>query len=615
MLTQWQANHLSDEVLVSLLDGELPPGKRRAARKHVDRCWACRTRLAELESQIQQFTRLLRDQSDPPPAWIFRARQKFQERARPIRERAERTQVPDRPGWLSSLRLNPGAAAAAVGLLAVLAFLWLHNPDRVSAHELLRQAIASNRNAARVPSGKAVRQRVQVRGRSLRTGREMTAVRECWLGVPPPVAEPAAANPLMDELRGVYRVNGLDWEAPLSVASVARWRAGLRSPSEHVATGDSFVLTVKDRAPSHRDRRQLRSIRLFFRPPDLHPLRQEMETVEAQYEVSEVSYVLVDAPVVERAGRSLASPLPRPAQPQVEPAAAIEAAVSLVNRIRIEFALHEAGACLSSTIRIEDLPGGGLAVRGIVDTGAQKQQLTEALRDLPAVEVLDLNTAAEAARLAAPPPDGAAPLSGGGPRMVLHSTSFALEKRLHAYFRKRGTREAARDRTGLLIDRLLGGVSGAAREAAELKRLANAHPPAALAGLPAASRRLVSTMVRDHGRRLTLSLDAVRDSWITVAEALEVAPADAAPLPHSAPTGPDHWARECESLPASVQQLEARVWELLVHAPESAEAARQLALEVRRGFQESSLQAERLIAAAEAIEESDRSAGNTRGIK
>jgi anti-sigma factor RsiW len=270
MLTQWQANHLSDEVLVSLLDGELPPGKRRAARKHVDQCWACRTRLAEFESQIQQFTRLLRDQSDPPPAWIFRARQRFQERARPIRERAEGTQGLDRPGWLSGLRLNPGVTAAAVGLLAVLAFLWLHNPDRVSAHELLRQAIASDRSAARVPSGKAVRQRVQLRGRSRRTGREMTAVRECWLGVPPP-AEPAAANPLMDELRGVYRVNGLDWDAPLSVASVARWRAGLRSPSEHVATGDSFVLTVRDRATTHHDRQQLRSIRLFLGRPTCTP--------------------------------------------------------------------------------------------------------------------------------------------------------------------------------------------------------------------------------------------------------------------------------------------------------------------------------------------------------
>jgi hypothetical protein len=337
-----------------------------------------------------------------------------------------------------------------------------------------------------------------------------------------------------------------------------------------------------------------------------------METVEAQYEVSEVSYVLVDAPVVERAGRSLASPPPRYALPPVEPAATAEPAGSLVDRIQVDFALHEAGACHGSGITVSDLPGGRLAVRGAVDTEDRKQQLVEALNGLPAVAVIEISTAEEAARLV---PSGAQ-LAAERPRLVLRSTSFALEKPLHGYFLRSGTRQAAGDRRGLLIDSLRAGSAGAAREAAALRRLADAYPAGTWSVLPAGSRRLLLQMIGGHGRRLVQDLNGMRGSLTTVAEALGLEPAGGEPPLDSGSAGaPLTWDSECQSLPAAVRELETRIWDLLANSAGAAEGARALALEAGRSLQSSRLQAERLVAAAGTLEESVTTAGNNRKRK
>ena len=47
--------HLSDEVLVNLIDGELPAREADEARAHLAACWGCRTRLGDLESTIAAF--------------------------------------------------------------------------------------------------------------------------------------------------------------------------------------------------------------------------------------------------------------------------------------------------------------------------------------------------------------------------------------------------------------------------------------------------------------------------------------------------------------------------------------------------------------------------------
>lgn len=62
--------HLPDHDLLRAADGELPSSRARQIRAHLDSCWVCRTRLAEIETAIADFVHVHRRTLDPqlPPA-------------------------------------------------------------------------------------------------------------------------------------------------------------------------------------------------------------------------------------------------------------------------------------------------------------------------------------------------------------------------------------------------------------------------------------------------------------------------------------------------------------------------------------------------------------------
>jgi putative zinc finger protein len=80
MNTMWQPDsHLSDQQVMRKLDGELSARETRQAEAHLAACWACRARLQELESAVEEFTRIHRDSAEvvPPaagPRALFKAR-------------------------------------------------------------------------------------------------------------------------------------------------------------------------------------------------------------------------------------------------------------------------------------------------------------------------------------------------------------------------------------------------------------------------------------------------------------------------------------------------------------------------------------------------------------
>ena len=49
--------HLSDEEMLLAADGELPPVREAQVRAHFAACWGCRSRMAEIEATIVDFTR------------------------------------------------------------------------------------------------------------------------------------------------------------------------------------------------------------------------------------------------------------------------------------------------------------------------------------------------------------------------------------------------------------------------------------------------------------------------------------------------------------------------------------------------------------------------------
>jgi anti-sigma factor RsiW len=51
--------HPDDEKLLAFLDGELSKSETRVVALHLKRCWKCRTTLSDLESQVEDVSRLL----------------------------------------------------------------------------------------------------------------------------------------------------------------------------------------------------------------------------------------------------------------------------------------------------------------------------------------------------------------------------------------------------------------------------------------------------------------------------------------------------------------------------------------------------------------------------
>jgi hypothetical protein len=64
-------SHLTDELLLMELDGELPAQAASAVRTHLDACWRCRARKQELEGSIADFIQVYQEEFDrrlPPVA-------------------------------------------------------------------------------------------------------------------------------------------------------------------------------------------------------------------------------------------------------------------------------------------------------------------------------------------------------------------------------------------------------------------------------------------------------------------------------------------------------------------------------------------------------------------
>jgi hypothetical protein len=110
--------HLSDEQLLLVADGEASRGESKQARAHLAVCWACRSRLAELEETIADFISLQQQTPDPSqfdasgPRALLKARL------------SEAAALPPENQWIRFLRSSATHRALASGCAAiVLTFL------------------------------------------------------------------------------------------------------------------------------------------------------------------------------------------------------------------------------------------------------------------------------------------------------------------------------------------------------------------------------------------------------------------------------------------------------------------------------------------------------------
>lgn len=143
--------HYSDDVLLTYLDGEVPFWRKRFIRRHIERCWDCRTHLAEIENSIEIFMRALSGDSPLGPDRVVEAKLSFLAQANAViadmcgRERSRRF------GLRASHWLAPAALATAIAVLLIGWHVVVPSRPDVQPPAAIIAAVASAEASAATP--------------------------------------------------------------------------------------------------------------------------------------------------------------------------------------------------------------------------------------------------------------------------------------------------------------------------------------------------------------------------------------------------------------------------------------------------------------------------------
>jgi hypothetical protein len=534
MVTRFQ-RHCSDESLLAHLDGELPFYRQRGVHRHMEKCWQCRLRRAEIEQQILQVTRAAVTDIFPGPERIARARAQFLNRAGGVaaevfasRQARERT---------TQVRILAWTAACLAVAIALPAWFVLYRAAPVSAAETLRRVEAAETEAARA----TVHQRYRV---LVRQERPAAVTRENLLEV---WSEPERG-------RFASRFSAGDGSLRLAVwqpRQGARYRYDAARPPEVVATAreearaqwdalfhdgltleefelclmtwlrnrpwqpvsvssDFAVFTGKGGALLTAERVGTSLLRLrarktvggatveFTLEVDWNAYRPRLQSIryESAARVLEVQFNAEPAGSVTAAAFE---PDVTPAIPagtsRLAPVSHIEPDADAVE-LQAHFALHHAQACLGEPIAVTRAGGDAIAVTGVVVDSARKNQVIAALAGLRVR--LDLRTAGEEIE-----------------RMELEGLSDRVRGAASPLEPKKPSAavlshfDGDQSQAGRFIDQVVSAGEDTMKEAQALRQLAERFGGRSTLAAPG-SRELVDRMVRDHVSAMREKLESIR---------------------------------------------------------------------------------------------------------
>ena len=488
------ANHLSDQTLISYLDGELGLKDRLKVKRHLFGCWQCRTRLNQFEKQVRQLVTAYHSEVYPSPTRVDNARRKFFTEF----ERMS-SQFPPQPVEAANHRIGFSVlfpAAAAAGALAVIVSLsfWIARraPASLSQETL---AAAARFDETLVSSPDVVRQAYLVEFVQRKPAPERHSGRlEIWSHGPEKrftsrwdtsdgTLQHAVWRPSADEAL-VYRASGtveklkrathsfpllqiverggdtralerafLEWVEsrewrPVSLTAdlgVYASQEGAIFQAEPIATrgGEERIRLVLRRTLRDATVEVVVEVDARTYEPRMRRMRYESpnRSVELVFVASAAEYVsaeLVEASLF-RPSPSLLQPAPRRAnarQLTEQSPAALPLkpdATAIANaEIEILFALHSLGVCRGEQISVV-ASDDSLAITGIVTGDERKQQVVAALGSALRGDwiTFEIRTIGEA-------------LQSDTPAAVTYSTALTervenrlpIQDELEAYFRR-----------------------------------------------------------------------------------------------------------------------------------------------------------------------------------
>ena len=259
--------HLTEEVLVRFLDGELDKRANEIAARHLDACWTCRSKREQLRQAMDRFVQMEEALIDasitaPPSGWAgFRGKLDIAS-----------AQVPcfgaPSPSQFTRVFGMIGAALAVA--------VWFMPSSSVSAMEILERSAASEQPLLQGKSNPLVLQRLRVEsshrtaGLSLWNAPQSQKFQAKW---------EAQDGDLHEDLERMYAANGLDLKHPLSAANHAHWRHSLKQHQDSVLQhGELLGVVTTSNAPVRPG--EIAEAELWVRRSDWHPVRQSFRVAE-----------------------------------------------------------------------------------------------------------------------------------------------------------------------------------------------------------------------------------------------------------------------------------------------------------------------------------------------
>ena len=364
-MSKLNQRHPEQSDLLLYIDGELPGGKARQVRSHLEACWQCRSEVEDLQGIITECVKYRKEVLAPmmpfPPAEWSSLNFELVEAelaSQSLLVRLARHFSPRQAGLRWAL-----SGALAVALCFVL--IWqLRETPRVEAAALLQRAVtAAVKNQTSRPNS---HRRLRIATRAGQLTRLLGVVHK-------PTAQEAEVARLFDAAH-------YDWNDPLSPQAYTAWRAQLAHFEDAVAP----ELNTYDIKTTTQDS-ELVSATLKLRSSDLEPLEGRFEFrnhdwVELTELVDQQTY-----PASTVAGTTGGMPR-QPGMPSASPLPSPERAASpaFSEELQVVNALHQVGADLDDPIEITR-QGNDVVVSGSGIAFRRQQQLHAALDRLPHV--------------------------------------------------------------------------------------------------------------------------------------------------------------------------------------------------------------------------------------
>jgi hypothetical protein len=507
--------HLSDELLLLAVDGELAPRDANQVRLHLEACWTCRARLEQINESITgvvEYSNFLIREKFPPSE---SGRTKFLDSLHRLVEAGSRPTLWNRITGM--LNFFSGAAPrqawiTAVALVCMIALLvaTFRPVTIVSADEIVRKSAESEKAMVSHVPRPVIYQKFRIEesgpADSGASGGDPSVMRSVERSVVQSVVRSIYSDPIghrlvegldngeksdgqaAGRLKDSFAEAQLDWGNPLSLDSYEAWESHHRERAVQVERDDLGLISIRSTVPSG----PVSELLLTFRDSDFHPVAEDIflrnskriRVTEAFFEVFSMN--VIEPGVFALSGNAELTPKAKPAPPVANPVRTPSEGELLEAEMRVRMALHSVKADLGDQIEIGRGESNSILVQGVLSSDTRKEEVESELQGIRDVQT-SLTVPSE--------PSDSLMSAGAGTvapdAVLLVEDQPLLQATLKAKFPELEARKS-------YVDSTLEAARVAMAHAWAVRHLRERYSPEEISELEPSARQMLELLIRDH---------------------------------------------------------------------------------------------------------------------